>query len=113
MRRVEVRRTSALREGFIAVGHQRDDIGLCRAQLGGLFDSENTLVGGHEGEDLARRDGLARRGAAGHDHVELVGDTELDRGVDVAGGHDIAQLGIALAVLRPRCCALFRRDRTA
>ena len=99
--------------GLIAVRHQRDDIRLCRAQLCGLFDRDDALVGRHEGEDFARCDSLASRGAAGDDHVELVRDAELDRGVDVAGGHDIAQLGIALASCTLVAALFAEQDRTA
>ncbi len=46
---------------------------------------------GNVGEDLARRDGLAGRGAAGDDHVELVLDAEGQRIIDHTCGHHGAQ----------------------
>jgi hypothetical protein len=81
----------------IPIRNQRHGIRLLGAQFCRLLDGNDPLFGRDQGEDLPRRDRLAGRGAARDDHVELVLNAEPQGGIDVAGGHHIAQGGIPFA----------------
>ena len=75
----------------VAVRDKGHSVRLGGEQFGGFFYGDDPLAMAHMGKNLACRDGLARRGAAGDDHVELVFHAELDGVRDLSRRDHVAQ----------------------
>lgn len=82
----------------VTVGDQRHGIWLLGTEVRLALDGDNPFHGRDQREDLARRDGLPVDVPPETIMLSLFSTQNPQGGVDVAGGHQIAQGGIPFAV---------------